>query len=411
MSVSRRITMALCAALLTLAAIPASVGGQMPDPRQMSGLPLPVNDVPPGTVTVRVIRGALTNPVAGHEVQLVGPATGLKGVTNESGRAEFSNLAVGTRLKALTTVDGEQLESQEFSVPSAGGVRLMLVASDPSTPLTADPSTSLGAGPSTSLDSAQPGIVVLGDQSRFVFEFNDNGLSVFNIFQIVNTARTPVQPPQPLVFDLPQGAEGAAVLQDSSPQATVAGRQIRVAGPFAPGATLVQFAYTIEYSGDALTLEQKLPVGMTQFAVLAQKVGSMHLLSPQMAQHREMTAEGQTYVVGQGPAIKAGDVVTFNFTGLPHAPLWPRNVALGLALLVLGAGAWGSLQRTSAAMGRDNRRRKLEAKRELLFDRVTALEEKHRAGAVDARQYAIERRDLVAALERVYAELDEEAAA
>jgi hypothetical protein len=378
----------------------------MPDPKQMSGLPLPVTDVPPGTVTVRVIRGALTNPLAGHEVQLVGPATGLKGVTNESGRAEFPNLPVGTRLKAMTTVDGEQLESQEFSVPSAGGVRLMLVASDPETAKGA-------AGPSTSLDAGagQPGIVVLGDQSRFVFEFNDEGISVFNIFQIVNTARTPVQPLEPIVFNLPDGAEGAAVLQDSSPQATLAGRQIKVAGPFAPGATLVQFAYTVEYTGAALTLEQKLPVGMTQFAVLAQKVGNMHLLSPQMAQHRDMTAEGQTYVVGQGPAIKAGEVVTFNFTGLPHAPLWPRNVALGLALLILGAGAWGGLRHTSATRGRDNRRRKLEAKRELLFGRVTALEEKHHAGGVDARQYAIERRDLVAALERVYAELDEEAAA
>jgi hypothetical protein len=339
-------------------------------------------------------------------VQLVGPATGLKGVTNESGRAEFSNLPVGTRLKALTTVDGEQLESQEFSVPSAGGVRLMLVASDPETAKREPaPSTSLGA------DDAQPGLVVLGDQSRFVFEFNDNGLSVFNIFQIVNTARTPVQPPQPVVFDLPDGAEGAAVLQDSSPQASLAGRQIKVVGPFAPGATLVQFAYTVEYSGESLTLEQKLPVGMSQFAVLAQKVGNMHLQSAQMAQHREMTAEGQTYVVGQGPAIKAGEVVSFNFTGLPHAPLWPRNVALAIALVILGAGAWGSLRHTAAAQGRDSRRRKLEAKRELLFDRVTALEEKHRAGGVDARQYAIERRDLVAALERVYAELDEEAAA
>jgi hypothetical protein len=406
MSVSRGSAAAFFAALVIVAATSVPGAGQMPDPKQMSGLPLPVNDVPPGTVTVRVIRGALTNPVAGHEVQLVGPATGLKGVTNESGRAEFPNLPVGTRLKALTTVDGEPLESQEFSVPSTGGVRLMLVASDPETAKhEGGPSTSLSAGP------AQPGIVVLGDQSRFVFEFNDDGLSVFNIFQIVNTARTPVQPPQPVVFDLPDGAEGAAVLQDSSPQASVAGRQIKVAGPFAPGATLVQFAYTVEYSGGSLTLEQKLPVGMTQFAVLAQKVGNMHLQSPQMAQHRDMTAEGQRYVVGQGPAIKAGEVVSFNFTGLPHAPLWPRNVALAIALVVLGAGAWGSLRHTAAAQGRDSRRRKLEANRELLFDRVTALEEKHRAGGVDARQYAIERRDLVAALERVYAELDEEAAA
>ncbi len=408
MTSSRRIS-ALVSALAVVVVTSTTTAAQMPDPRQMSGLPLPVSDVAPGTVTVRVIRGALTNPVTGQEVQLVGPATGLKGVTNESGRAEFSNLPAGTRVKAITTVDGERLESEEFSVPSTGGVRLMLVAADPGAPKPAAESDSRAQALSTS--PAQPGTVVLGDQSRFVFEFNDEGLSVFNIFQIVNTARTPVQPLEPVVFELPDGAEGAAVLQDSSPQATLAGRQIRIAGPFAPGATLVQFAYTIEYSGDALTLEQKLPVGMSQFAVLAQKVGETHLLSPQMAQHREMNAEGQTYIVGQGPAIKAGEVVTFNFTGLPHAPLWPRNVALALAVLILGTGAWASLRQTSAKKSRDTRRRKLEEKRELLFERVTALEDRHRNGRVDARQYAIERRDLVAALERVYIELDEEAAA
>ena len=72
--------------------------------------------------------------------------------------------------------------------------------------------------------------------------------------------------------------------------------------------------------------------------------------------------------------------------------MWPRNVALALAVLILGTGAWASLQQTSAKKSRDSRRRKLEAKRELLFERVTALEERHRNGGVDARQYAIERR-------------------
>ena len=40
----------------------AGQGGQMPDPKQISGMPLPVPDVQIGTVTVRVIKGQLTNP-------------------------------------------------------------------------------------------------------------------------------------------------------------------------------------------------------------------------------------------------------------------------------------------------------------------------------------------------------------
>ena len=47
--------------LLTLAAFavltPCLASAQMPDARQMSGVPLPVPDLAPGTVTVRVVRG------------------------------------------------------------------------------------------------------------------------------------------------------------------------------------------------------------------------------------------------------------------------------------------------------------------------------------------------------------------
>ena len=71
----------------------------------------------------------------------------------------------------------------------------------------------------------------------------------------------------------PDGAEGAAMLKESSPQGTLAGKRVTVIGPFAPGTTLVQFAYSMSYSGATLTVEQRLPVAMTQLTMLAQKVG------------------------------------------------------------------------------------------------------------------------------------------
>ena len=46
--------------------------GGMPDPKQMSGRPLPVGDLPVGTVTVRVVRGSMTNVVANQAVELTG---------------------------------------------------------------------------------------------------------------------------------------------------------------------------------------------------------------------------------------------------------------------------------------------------------------------------------------------------
>ena len=381
-------------------------GGQMPDPRQMSGVPLPTGEIPAGTVTVRVVRGSLTNIVTGHPVELVGQVQAT-GKTNDQGRAEFSGLKPGSTVKAVTTVDGERLESQEFTLPPNAGVRIMLVATDPGAEPRTQPSQNdqqLAAGPATT------GIVVLGEQSRFVIELGDGGLNVFNIFEIQNTARTPVQPAVPIVFPLPAGGERLALLEGSSPLAVAAGDRVNVNGPFPPGVSLVQFAYTMPYSGGSTSITQRLPAGLARLSVAAQKVGAMTMTSPQVAQQRDMTAEGQTYMVGQGPPLAASSDITFAFTGLPHAPVWPRNVALALAVFVLLLGAFAGVQ------GRKGRgvavqRRRLETERERLFAELTTLEAAHRAGTSDPAFYAARRRELVVGLERIYAALDEEVAA
>jgi hypothetical protein len=373
-----------------------------PDLSQMSGVPLPVADLPSGTVTVRVVLESLTNPVSGHSVQLVGAGIERTAATNDAGRAEFAGLPSGARLRARTTVAGEALASREFEVPSTGGIRVMLVAGLDRTSVADPPSQAPRA-------AAQPGTVSLGDQSRFVVELGDDGLSVFYIFQIVNRGTTPVQPPAPVSFDLPEDARGAAVLQGSSPQASVAGRRVEVTGPFAPGPTAVQVGYTMPYSGPNVTVEQTLPVPLAELTLIAQKVGEMAVHSRQIAQHRETPVQGQTYIVGRGPGIEAGGTVTLSFSGLPYHPTWPRNLALVLAIAILAGGAWTSLRQGGAGISETSRRKKLEGKRDRLFDELTALEIQHRGHTVTPEHYTERRRELVLALERVYAALDDQA--
>jgi hypothetical protein len=398
------VTGALALILLTPAPARAQMGSgsAMPDVKQMSGQLLPAGDVEAGTVLVRVVRGALDKPLAGQNVQIIGD-TAQSAKTNDAGRAEFKGLKPGSRIKATVIVDGEYLESQEFPVPATGGVRTILVATDPEAAKRAEEDKKLAEGP------AIPGIVVLGEESRFVFELGDDGLTVFNIFQIVNTARVPVQPPTPVVFEVPAEASGTSLVDGSSDQAKAAGKIIEVAGPFKPGPTLVQFAYTMPYpsSGD-VTVQQKLPIAMNQLTVMAQKVGDMHLTSPQMSQHGDRALEGQTYIVGQGPALKAGETVTFTFSGLPHTSTWPRNLAVAIALVILAGGAWSAAR---AGSGPEVlRRRKLEKERDRLFAELASLEQQQRAGTIDENHFANRRRDLITSLERLYGELDEEAA-
>ena len=403
MSLVAAMIMAAPSALRAQATI--APGAQMPDAKQMSGVPLPVSDLAPGTVTVRVVRGSMASVIPDQPVELTGGPSPRSAKTNESGRAEFTGLAPGTRVKASTIVNGERLESQEFAVAATGGIRVALVATDPEMQKRADEDRRLAQG------AAQTGMVVLGERSRFVFEMGEDTLNAFALLEIVNSARVPVQTPQPLVFELPAASRGAGLLDGSTPQAALEDKRVTITGPFAPGSTLVQFGYSLPITGASLTVQQPLPVALNQVSVMAQKVGDMALHSPQIAEHRDMPLQGETFIVGTGPALAAGQTVSFTFTGLPHQAVWPRNVALALAVAILAAGAWGSVRLGKPAAADRERRRRLDAKRDRLFAELTSLEEQQRDGAVDPERYAARRRDLTTALERIYAQIDDEAAA
>ena len=145
---------------------------------------------------------------------------------------------------------------------------------------------------------------------------------------------------------------------------------------------------------------------------MAQKVGALQLESPQMAEHRDMPLQDQTFIVGKGPALKAGDTISLTFSGLPHAPIWPRNVALALALVILAGGRVGQPADRRAGRGV---RGAAAASRGQTRSAVHASSRRSRSSTpsstIDPERYAARRRELMSALERVYAEMDEEAAA
>ncbi len=209
----------------------------MPDPKQMSGIPRPVDDLPNGAISVRLIRGSLSNNLTGHPVDLHVGSKVITVKTDENGRAEFKDFITGTggaTVKATAEVDGEHLESQEFPAPTRGGIRLMLVATDPNKKDSA-------ATP----ENAVSGAVVVGSQSRFVLQPREEGVDVFYLLDISNNQSVPVNPPAPFAFDMPDGATGTTIMDGSSPQASVKGTRVTVAGPFAPGHTFVQVAASL----------------------------------------------------------------------------------------------------------------------------------------------------------------------
>ena len=385
-------------ALVLLAVLPGlpSVAPAQPDPRQMSGIPLPDPQLPAGTITVRVVRGTLSNNVPDQTVELREGDNVATAVTNAEGRAEFLTLNPGATVVASTELDGVRLQSQPFPVPGQGGIRLMLVGA---------------ADPTRADEPAESGTVTFGADSRIVIELGEETLNVYYLLDIINDRAVPVEPGAPIMLALPAGATGATMMGGSTPRAEAAGARVSVSGPFEPGLTPLRVGFVLPYAGDSVAIEQTMPVTLEALLLVVEKWGSMDVASDQIARRADMNPEGtdETYIFAAGPPVASGAALSLEVSGLPHHSRLPAMLALGVAFVFLGAGAWGAATPKREADGAELRRR-LESRREKRFRDLVRNEQQHRAGRIGDTKYANRRNALMAELERIYAELDDELA-
>jgi hypothetical protein len=386
-----------CVSVLCGAVLVAQL--QMPDPKQMSGIPRPVTDLPDGAVSVRLIRGSLANNIANHPVELHAGSKVFTQKTDENGRAQFSGLTAGAAVKATAVVDGEHLESQEFPAPDKGGIRLLLVATDAS------------KGPATTPDAAPiAGEVTISNQSRIVVEPGEDAVRVFYLLEISNTARAPVNPSKAFAFDMPKGAVSTTIMEGSSPLASATGTRVTVLSPIPPGHTFVEVACEVAPSNGEVTIAPSFPAAIEQLIVVVKKVGDTTLSSAQISEQREVPADGDIFIAAQGGAVPAGQPIVLAISGLPHHSSAPRNLALALAVLIVCGGAWAAGYAGDDPAGRVAERKRLIARREKLFTDLVRLENDRRSGRADARRYSTRREEIVAALEQIYSALEDDGA-
>lgn len=384
----------LCAALV--AGFAATASAQM-DMKQASGIPRPVDDLPVGSVSVRVIRGDMSNPLVKQPVEMRAGDKVSTVETDDQGRAQFDGLAPGTPVTFSTTVDGEKLDSQPFNVQPQGGVRMLLVATD-------------AGGAKTPAAPAAPavaGTVAIAGESRIVVEPGDENVSVYYILDIVNGSSSPVNPEKPFVFSMPADAVGTTVIQGSSPLASNKGRDVTVAGPFPPGITAIQVAAEFPVGSGTIELAQVFPASVAQLVVIAKKTGALKLASPQFTRTEESVIEGTAVVLGIGGELPAGQTFALTMSGLPHHSTTPRNIALVSAALIVVLGVWASSS-ASSRIDRTAERQRLIARREKLFQELVRLEQDHRRGKVDEARFHARREDLLQGLEHIYGALEED---
>jgi hypothetical protein len=389
--------------LVLVFAAPAVAQIAMPDPSMINGKALPAGDLQTGTITVRVVRESVGNNIVGQPVTMTVNGETKKAVTDEQGRAEFKGLPAGANGHAEATVNGEHLQSDPFVVPSSGGLRVILVAGIKQAEERKKKEEAEEA-------AAPPvkGTVVLGGNSRIIFEFPDDLMRVFYMLEIVNNARNRVDIGGPLIIDLPKGAAGASTLEGSSQQATIDGSRITVTGPFASGVTPVQVGFQLPFSTSSITIEQTWPAPIEQVTVASTKVGAVSFASPQFSSVGDVKGDdGTPFMLASGPGIKAGGTLRIQVNGLPVHSAVPRYTALAIAAAIGLFGLWLALPGAKTA---GQLRQRLLARRDSLLGELAQIEERARSGRESARDTARKPR-LVAELEQIYGELDTNVAA
>ena len=391
---SRRLGAVIIAGILGFGALVSA----QPDPRRMSGIPLPDPQLSTGTISVRVIRGQMSNNVEDHPVELTQGDELVTVNTDGDGRATFLMLNPGSSASVSTVLDGVHLESQQFPVPNQGGIRLLLVGED--------------VGNVTSDEVVLPGEITLGSDSRIAVELGEESVTVFYFLDIMNWQDVSVEPRSAVSVSVPEDAEGTTILRESSPRSRVDGTTVSLPGPFAPGMTPLRMAYVLPYTGDRLAIQQRFPADLEALLVVVEKWGDMNVISEQISRRADMGPDAiggdTTYIFGAGLRVQAGVPVAFEISGLPHHNRLPATVALVLAGVMLFAGIWGAVPGVDNSVKNDNLQR-LEVKKNRLFEELVKLEHQRRIGKIGTTKYSSRRSAVIAAIEVVYRAFDEEA--
>jgi hypothetical protein len=367
-----------------------------------TGSAKPEASLPVKTLEVRLYdeggRPIPKQPVTLGSVDTTNKVDVRHATTDDSGVARFTGLPVGktTGYAAVTDWHGLHIGTEPFAMPEDSGARAEIRA----LARTSDPS-----------------VITIGEGARIILQMREDTLQFLEILPLENKSDQLFDPgPGAVEIPLPTEFTGAEAGQGDRKIEIRPGRGVAVHGTISPKRALggndakaagneVTFGFVMPYHGDSREFVQPMPTGIGLQTLIAEQIPGLEITGPGVgAREESKELNGHKYWIMPSAAIPPGGVLTFSIKGLPSTDHTGRNVALALALALLGAAiVFARRPEDAARRAASSERDRLTARREALFAELVAVERQARAGAVGATPER--RRELVGKLEGVYQQL------
>lgn len=180
-------------------------------------------------------------------------------------------------------------------------------------------------------------------------------------------------------------------------------KSIRPNGPIGPGDHGVSGAYQITFSGDEATLRRRVPFSLRGARIIMENVPGLEVTTNVQSERRVRELNGLEFAIWDTAPVPAGGELVLTLRGLPTRPTWPRNLAMAVAIAIVGWMIWSLTRREEqAAAGGPLGALSAHARKERIVAAIELLERDHAEGKVEDKRYqrrhAALMKDLAAAL-------------
>jgi hypothetical protein len=336
-----------CGCIFAFASSPALAQDPPPDHKGAMSAPLFVEDLPVGSVSVRIARPSMTEPIVGADV--VGSWTTKDGKaksatvkTGADGRAIFAGVPVSSTFGAKATIEGKELATAQFAVPAQGGTRLLMIIGAQADEAMSEMAKGVHAGALGKTSDLS--VLRISSDSRMMVELREDAIGIMQNLLVENTSDKVFDPGQRGLFiPLSDGFAGAEKLPGGAELEIKEGAGVflhTLVPPTQAPAVQVRVGYVLAtHETPEFDIVQPMPFGLQGGLILVPNEFSIELSAPGLrALPPARDDDGNVMRMYDLDAVAPGQALRMTVRGLPTRNQVGKWIAAGLVGLLIVAG-------------------------------------------------------------------------